>query len=167
MRPRPLEAPAWAWAWGQVVRGRDGDEGGMWEYRMEGRLEEEGWFVTFNLHWSPMALTRKKRREEEEITYMQEHPNSTQTHRDAGCWSPWMNTRAHTHVQGCCQRTYGPCHCMHTLSVRSLMGSERTLRQRTVTPLIRGDMAALWGQSGGHYYHRPYHKFTFRAGVFQ
>lgn len=25
--------------------------------------EEEGWFVTFNLHWSPMALTRKTWRE--------------------------------------------------------------------------------------------------------
>lgn len=54
----------------------------------------------------------------------------------------------------------------HRLCVRSLIGSERTILQWTVTPLIRGDITALSGQPGGHYYHSPYHKFTFRGIVF-
>lgn len=52
------------------------------------------------------------------------------------------------------------------LCVRSLIGSERTIWQWTVTPLIRGDIAALSGQPGGHYYHHSYHKFTLRVIVF-
>lgn len=76
------------------------------------------------------------------------------------------HTQTHTHVQGCCQRTYGPCHCTQTLSVRSLIGSERTTRQWTVTPLIRGDIAALSGQPRSRYCHTPYHKFTFKVIVF-
>lgn len=103
-----------------------------------------------------MALTREECREEEET-----HKH---TSGDAGRCCTWMNT--HTCVQGRCQRTYGPCHRAQTLSVRSLIGSERTIWQRTVTPLIRGDTAALPGQPGGHYYHHPDHKFTFRVIVF-
>lgn len=55
-----------------------------------------------------------------------------------------MNT--HTLVQGRCQRTYGPCHSAQTLSLRSLIRSERTIWQWTVTPLIRDDTVALSGQ---------------------
>ena len=96
-----------------------------------------------------------------DITHIHKHTNTRWSllHTDE-------HTHTHTYVQGRCQRTYGPCHHTQTLSVRSLIGSERTIRQRTVTPLIRGDIAALSGQPGGHYYHRPYHKFTLRVIVF-
>lgn len=114
-----------------------------------------GWFVTFNLHWSPMALEKKGGEGDITHTHRQTHKH---TGNDAGNCCTWMST--HTHTQGHCQRTYGSCLCTQTLSVRSQIGSERTIWQWTVTPLIRGDIAAPSGQPGSLYYQRPYHKFS-------
>jgi len=139
-----LRTPRGPWQ-GEREDSRRGE--GVEEVGWRAELGEEGWFVTFNLHWSPMALTRGPARD-----IAHKH-----TGKDACNCCTWMNT--HTLVQGRCHTTYGPCHSTQTLSVRSLIGSERTIWQWTVTPLIRGDIAALSGQPGSHYCHRPYHKF--------
>lgn len=65
-----------------------------------------GWFVTFNLHWSPMALEKKGGEGDITHTHRQTHKH---TGNDAGNCCTWMST--HTHTQGRCQRTYGSCLC--------------------------------------------------------